>query len=93
MKWIPSLISQDIQQIREEKVYEELKQELLQRLSGEEKEMFLHFLQITEQEKRRFGRQKYREGAQDVAREILEDLEGCLRIPNERTTDYPKRLI
>lgn len=95
MKWIPSLISQDIQQDGKEyqgkQVYEDLKRELIERIRGEEKELFLHFLQVAEQEKLQFGRRRYQEGAQDTAREILKDLESCLCISHESKGSYPKR--
>ena len=95
MKWIPSLISQDLQKDGEEyqgkQVYEDLKRELIERIGGEEKELFLRFLQVAENNNLQFGRWKYREGAQDTAREILEDLESCLCISHESIGDYPKR--
>ena len=95
MKWIPSLISHDIQQGEEEyqgkQVYEDLKRELIRRIGGEEKELFLHFLQVAEQEKLQFGRQKYQEGAQATAQKILEDLESCLCISHESKGGYPNR--
>ena len=66
-------------------------EELIERIRGEEKELFLHFLQVAEQEKLQFGRRRYQEGAQDTAREILKDLESCLCISHESKGSYLKR--
>ena len=95
MKWVPSVVPEHPQQTNgdplDQAAYEELKEELTALLQGKEKELFLRFVQSAEAQRLQYGEQQYRQGSQDTAQAILEDLEGCLGLSDE--AGRPRRLI